>query len=506
MVKLGSSGSRPGLAIFGFLICALTSASCGDGAAGPHADAGMAGLGGDAASLVGDAAPPQGDAGTTTTGLFVDPASATATLGGACSEAVPCKRINDALGEARRLRGAGHAERIHIRVAAGTYTGTYRPVEGQPATMEELPLLLNVPRLTLEGATVLGPDDAMGVPDCPTAGCYGTNITTADTAVNGEALILVAATKGGPAVSDVLVRGLSIYYPAPSAGLPLFFDRVTNLRIEGNFVTNGTTGPFGRLSTVEMIGNVVRGGAPAFCATAGTAAMPSRALVVRNRLEKSLVGGFLVGTTDIRDILLLSPRLELELVPIDASSMGNVISGAFVNNAMNDNQWAGMRLISIFNQGFGFPVPATGEMDVVVVGNTFLRNGRTGLSFDSGFSHRSRPEPLTGRFTAHLDDNRYEENGSWPMVISFNRLDPVGMPNNLAMWKFMETSTAEIWDADGETAAASVVNPACDPYPEPCTVPPANPLRNELMVHGAAAQPPERLRLLLDAARAAGGL
>jgi hypothetical protein len=426
--------------------------------------------------------------------LFVDPSSPSVQLGGSCAAQTPCVRINDALTRARYLRASGGAGHIHIHVAAGTYVGSYTPASA-PSTQEDLPLLLNIPDVTLEGETVLGPVDGDGVPTCPDAGCHGTNITTNDVAVSGQSLILVAGTTDSPEVHDVAIRGLSVYYPAPSAGFPIYFDRVTNLRIEGNFVTNGTTGPFGRHSTVEAVGNVVFGGAPSFCATAGNATRPTRALVVHNRFEKSTVGGFLAGTTGPQ-FLLVSPALGLTLLPISAAEFGNVNSGAFLHNAMNNNDWAGMRLMQLTNQTT-IPLPPDGDLNVAVIGNTFYNNGRTGLSFDSGFSQRRRPEALTGHLRAVVDGNLYGGNGSWPVSISFTRLDPVAQPNNLATWKFLQDSMYEFWDLDGELADAHIVNPPCDPFLSSC--PPGPPLDNTLIVNTSVAPPPDLQALIDDA-------
>jgi hypothetical protein len=450
----------------------------------------------------------QGLSGNQAINLFVNGASAHATLGGACPAQAPCLRITDALAEVRRQRAAGSTSAIHVHVAAGTYAGTYHRDASTPATMEDLPILVNVSNVTIEGDTLLGPADAMGIPTCPAAGCYGSNITTSDFAAPGETLVLVAPTIGGGDVSDVVLRGLSIYYPTHSAGIPLYFDRVSNLRVEENFFLNGTTGPFGRMSTITLVGNVSDGGggysAPDFCTTAGNAVHPAQALVYGNRLSRGFVGGFAVGTTDLRT-LLLSPTLAqtFTVQPVGPADEGNVIRGAFVNNAMDDNAWAGMRLIQMFNQMPGRPVPPDGDMDVVVVGNTFFRNVRTGLSFDSGFSQRARTEPLTGHFRAVVSGNQFADNGSWPVSISFTRLDPATAPNNLTTWKFLSDSTYELWDVDGELADAHVVDPDCDPFLASCSnpTPPASPgpaLDNTLIIHADGSPIPADLAQLIQ--------
>jgi hypothetical protein len=103
--------------------------------------------------------------------LYVDVTHPKAKLFGACSSPqVPCRRITDALARVRAIRfeqmqEPGYSEDtvrpIVIEVEPGDYVGTYGPNPGY--ALEDLPLLLNVPKVTIRGKTVMN-FDASGLP------------------------------------------------------------------------------------------------------------------------------------------------------------------------------------------------------------------------------------------------------------------------------------------------------------------------------------------------------
>src|SRR5206468_9201524 len=102
--------------------------------------------------------------------LYVD---ANAAAGGNGSISSPFLRITDAVGRARQLRQGktiALAEQILIHVAPGNYVGTFNnnPLDNN-GNKEVLPIILNVPNLTLIGATVLD-HDSRGLPTGPANG------------------------------------------------------------------------------------------------------------------------------------------------------------------------------------------------------------------------------------------------------------------------------------------------------------------------------------------------
>ncbi len=112
--------------------------------------------------------------------IYVDCA---ATSRGNGSAARPYWRITDALKKARALRRE-HQGRISIRVAPGTCSGNFetQPTGQSTRPPELLPLVLNVPNLTLHGAGVMKYADGY-----PVAARAGTATTlTVDTEHLGD--------------------------------------------------------------------------------------------------------------------------------------------------------------------------------------------------------------------------------------------------------------------------------------------------------------------------------
>ncbi len=131
------------------------------------------------------AAPPSlaqslGTATSLSSTLYVDCA---ATSRGNGSAARPYWRITEALKKARALR-RGSSGRITIRVAPGTCSGNFetQPTGQTTRPPELLPLVLNVPNLTLHGAGVMKYAD--GYPVGPRAGTATT--VTVDTLHLGD--------------------------------------------------------------------------------------------------------------------------------------------------------------------------------------------------------------------------------------------------------------------------------------------------------------------------------
>src|ERR1043166_6751220 len=148
-----------------------------------------------------------GLAGFALVALFVVPAhaadlyaDASVTVNGDGTAARPYWRITDAVARARLLRRTAAiplSERIIIHVAPGAYLGSKEnSVLNQNPRYEPLPILLNVPNLTLAGATVL----TLDARSLPTGVLPGTEslVKTLDyTSSFGDSLILISRTTDG---------------------------------------------------------------------------------------------------------------------------------------------------------------------------------------------------------------------------------------------------------------------------------------------------------------------
>ena len=184
--------------------------------------------------------------------LYVD---ANAAAGGNGSVATPYLRITDAIGRARQLRQAtviSPAERIVIHVAPGNYVGTFNsnPLDNN-SNKEVLPIILNVPNLTLVGATVLD-HDSRGLPTGP-ANAPQTKLKSGTTLTDpGQALILVTRTTDGSAGENVAINGLTLEengsQDSPGqAGI--FIDRVSGFSIAHNMFMHTGVGCLTRMSS-----------------------------------------------------------------------------------------------------------------------------------------------------------------------------------------------------------------------------------------------------------------
>src|SRR5262249_32293180 len=140
-------------------------------------------------------------------------ADASVNANGDGSAARPYWRITEAVVRARLLRQTAAippSERIVIHVAPGVYVGSQEnPVLNQNPRYEALPILLNVPNLTLAGSTILT-TDGRGLPTGMVPGTE-TLVQSVDYAgVYTESVILISRTTDGGIGNDVTVTGLHL--------------------------------------------------------------------------------------------------------------------------------------------------------------------------------------------------------------------------------------------------------------------------------------------------------
>ena len=127
-------------------------------------------------------------------------ADASANENGDGSAARPYWRITDAVAHARALRQTAAiptSERITIHVAPGAYFGSKEnPALNRNPRYEALPILLNMPNVTLAGSTVLT-TDGRGLPTGMVPGTE-TLLATGDFYDDtGKSLILISRTTDG---------------------------------------------------------------------------------------------------------------------------------------------------------------------------------------------------------------------------------------------------------------------------------------------------------------------
>jgi hypothetical protein len=348
------------------------------------------------------------------TTLLVDPAT---TEGG---DGRHFTRITDAIATARAGRITRNEKtspqaacRITISVSAGTYRGSF---VADPA-VELFPLVLDVPKVTLEGGLRMQLDaknratgnalDASQVttlePVAPLAG--GTSpqaiviVTDSSNGFHGDG---INDTRG----DDVVIRGFSFRSGYASGattggGLGIFALRAQNLVVsENRFETPFASALDSRAGTLSIARNSVKeisAGSCAFCL-----AGPGNYQVTDNYVARSgIVGVFLLAVASlpmpagvrayqlpssatvtgviqnnlIRDQVLLPVGTAIRVVAI-GSGAGTVPQSTTVS--VLDNEIAYNRFGMIFDGGFP-PFSAAGNLAITLGGNTFTGNDQNDL-------------------------------------------------------------------------------------------------------------------------------
>ena len=334
------------------------------------------------------------------------------------ADGVHFSRMTDALGAARAGRIArgelvSAACRITIAVSAGTYTGT--TVSPAADGLEQFPMVVDVPDITLRGALVMGLDShgrATGDGVDPDA----TTLTPAEPLpfVNriSTPIIIANAHPGGSAGNGLTVEGFvfqSGHDPAVDAGGQAVLSlRTKELTIRGNRLEGGFTESIDlRASDADVIQNHLGG-------TAGTCdiclAGPGTYRATGNRL---LAGGIPGITVDGPVGLPVPDGVEPFVLPATAET-----SVELVNNEISDHNriatGVGIRLDAI--GPFGPNVQSTVH---ATVRDNVLTNNRFGIIVHGAF-----PQAGTLRradVDATFSGNVIEHSCQAKLLVSFSR-------------------------------------------------------------------------------------
>jgi hypothetical protein len=426
--------------------------------------------------------------------LYVDCA---ANARGNGSAARPYWRITDALERARLLRGQGPRP-IAIRVAAGTCSGNF---EAQPTGLvtrppELLPLVLNVPDLTLHGAGVMQYAD--GYPLAPRAGTATTvSVDTEHLGLLDNAVVYVGPTADGGRADGTIIEGLVID-AAFNSWHGLFVSRAQRVSIRNMVVEHVN---FAAIDTSEcsarIVGNVVHDGIPGMFLAAGTPDNPSRLYVSGNSATGNQTVGVIVsGTSNVTDALDMGANpLQVLPYPITpaANQMGNHIEVELQGNAISDNP-VGLRFMMLGADKY--PYAQTGNLSVNVHDNRFIDNYSYPFVVDQGFVFRGtsvywlNPDPadfpvgfwgfLAQPFITHGPfDGPYSANVNavfdrnvWlnpgidaiaPALLTFSYTDvydaATGLPDPslVSVYTYMRNSRLNIVDHDGLLSRPGVI-------------------------------------------------
>ena len=304
--------------------------------------------------------------------------------------------------------------RITILVEAGTWEGTAGAATGE---QEQFPLVVDVPDLTLRGATYMGIDDdgiAMGIPESDVETVLSPVAPLPFVGGLSTPLIVVNAHPDGSAGHGLTVRGFvfkSGHVAGVSAGgQGILALRATGLTIRGNRFEGGFTESIDlRASSAELLENHLSG-------TAGTCdlclAGPGTFRVEGNRLLAGGIPGISVSPTVS---LPLPAGVEPYVLPAAAEVWAEIR-----NNEVSDHQrvpvGVGIRMDAV---GVGAP-NVNGTIHAVVRDNVLTEN-RFGVIVHAAFPTATTARKGNVKLT--LGGNEFAGRGSCQanLLVSFAR-------------------------------------------------------------------------------------
>ncbi|HJY84028.1 MAG TPA: right-handed parallel beta-helix repeat-containing protein [Candidatus Binatia bacterium] len=413
--------------------------------------------------------------------LYVD---AAATERGDGSRHRPFWRITDAVVRARVLRQERHGQegRIVIQVRPGTYTGSHDAADlaGNPR-LELLPIILNVSNLSLRGGTEFE-EDADGLLTGVHSRESETLITTTRERplMRGQVLLLIATTTDGMTGNRVSVSGFVMDARAlgleGTRGFDIYADRVSDFSIHHNLLRNGSGGAQTRLATGLFEANLCGPNNDiAIFVTAGSMAYPATVTLRRNRSIRNGAGAAVTAVASFVQLDLGANTLRLEPLqmsydinnPEDQQNVPGTLEATIEGNDFSDNNFSGLRCT--FFPPFYYTTadatqPIRGSLSVTVHDNRFNRNLGYGIEVDASNAYRSNPRQLTGTFEGTFERNVLIGNGRNAFAFSFTDIRAsIGTVSRQDV-KYMQESTFEVADLDGELEGFDFDHPLDDPF------------------------------------------
>ena len=388
------------------------------------------------------------DVGAYITRVIVDPATAQA------GDGQHFTRITDAIAAVRAGRIARGEKtlptaacRITIEVTPGTYTGDFAP----SAVKEVLPLVLDVPKVTLEGGLRMALD-AKGRATGAMLDATQNTVLQPTAPLTGTQSFIIATDSSsgfwGDGVNDtrgdsVTVRGFDLRsgyaIPDPNAaggGLGLFAMRVQGLIIEENHFgfllasavdARASTGRLAHNSAIDL------GGSCAFCL-----AGPGSYGVSGNTVARSgIVGVLVLGGTQ-------GPQSPVPagVHPLTISSAPSAVASIDNNYITGQQQHPVGTAIRIAAIGSG-TANIPGQQTTAMVTSNDLVDNRFGLIADGGFP------PFTGvasgNLTLTLGGNHFSNSCQANLLVALARhTRALGLPTGTGNAGYLKQSTYNI--------------------------------------------------------------
>jgi hypothetical protein len=301
----------------------------------------------------------------------------------------PYWRITDALERARQLRRSD-PRRIVIHVATGICSGNFetQPTRRKTRPPELLPLVLNVPNLTLHGAGIMR--YAEGYPVAQRAGTATTltvDVPRLDSTDN--TVIYVGPTTDGGRADGTVIEGLAID-DAFNSLEGIWVSRTRDITIRGNVVEHlNVSGISTSDSSGSIVGNVFSGTLVGAGVGAGSQASPAKLYVGGNSIVANDDGVILIGNS-MATVSFDMGANPLEILPYPttpaADQMGTRMDVELAGNDVSNN-FDGLHLQILGN--FRYPYSRTGKINVRIHDNRFMDNSGHPFAIEQGFVFRS---------------------------------------------------------------------------------------------------------------------
>ena len=316
----------------------------------------------------------------------------TATIG----DSIHFTRIGDAIASARAVRMARNESstascRITIAVASGVFEGSVK--QSANTAVERLPLMIDVPDITLHGSFVM-PLDASGRALGAASGATASDATilvaspglisiSTGSALDkfAEPLIVVNGHPDGPRGDGVIIEGFVFRSGNEAAGAILggnavWAMRVQRLVVQGNQIEGGFAEPVEMRASIGRVERNLLKGAGQSCA-----------LCMFGPGDYQIIGNRQVGLTGRLAVLIfptmsaaVPPGVEPFVLPATA-----LVTATVTNNVFRDHQEVpfgiGLRVTGV---GPGAP-DVIGTARVVVQDND-LSNNRFAVVAEAGFA------------------------------------------------------------------------------------------------------------------------
>jgi hypothetical protein len=258
-------------------------------------------------------------------------------------------------------------------------------------------------------------------------------------------------------------------------GFDIYADRVSDFSIHHNLLRNGSGGAQTRLASGMFAANLCGPNNDiAIFITAGSMAHPASVTLRRNRSIQNGAGAAVTAVASFVQLDLGANTLRLEPLqmsydinnPEDQQNVPGTLEATIEGNDFSDNRGFGLRCTffpPLYYTTADAMQPIRGSLSVTVHDNRLNRN-IYGIEVDPSQAYRSNTRQLTGTFQGTFERNMLIGNGRNASAFGFTDIRASIGTESRQGWKYMQESTFEVADMDGELEGFDFDHPLNDPF------------------------------------------